>query len=95
MRITYNGLCMVICGKSVVIFRRTTKLINCCGISCEEIPQQLIIHVVVTSYYSIIFSVLAPSQYSMNESKLKINTINRIVIPKVINLFLIGTLVFD
>ena len=31
----------------------------------------------------------------MNESKLKINTITRIVIPKVINLFLIGILVFE
>ena len=50
---------------------------------------------VITSYYSIIFSVLAPSQYSINESKLKINTINRIVIPKGINLFLIETLDSD
>ena len=43
-RITANGLCMVSCGKSTRIFRRSGKLINSSEFSARKSPQQLIIH---------------------------------------------------
>jgi hypothetical protein len=44
--------------------------------------------------YSIIFCLLAPSQCSIKESNVKINTIMSTVIPKVISLLFNGTLKF-